>query len=213
MSRQSTGHLPAVTGAHGTVAEILPVYHKVSGPFPAKPQAEKGGEQVEGPQVLGHEENKHRRALHKQAGGHYLLGAVVLGQHRSGQAAHDAHQGDDGENHCRRGQAQALFHGERNGVDQHQPMAGAAQTVDCRQVPESPGAPYVLVEDLGPYLLQVQVARGRRGISVRCPIGFQADVRRMVPEQGRQDNNETSAEYADAPERSLPTHFLQQKAH
>ena len=124
----------------------MPVYHQVSGPLAAESYAEQGGEQIESPEVMGPEEDKHGNALNEQATGHDTFGAVPFRQNRSQKSAGDADQRDYRKDHRRLCQADTLLNGEWNGENQDYAMAGAPQSMNGRKVPECSGPPDMLVE-------------------------------------------------------------------
>ena len=184
MTQKGTGHLPTVDAAHWTITEVPAVDDQVTGPLAPEPDAKGGGEEIEGPEVVGPEQDGHGNALNGQAGGHHFPGAVPVSQNGGGEAADQADQGDDGDDYSGLGQAQALFHGQGDSVDEYEAVASATEGVDQGQVPEGLGAPGGLVEDLGPEVFYFRRPDHDRRVRVPGAVRLDADVGGLVAEEG-----------------------------
>ena len=114
----------------------------------------------------------------------------------------------------RRGrQADPLIHRYRNYVDEHNPVASAAEAVDHLEVPEFLGASYMLVEHPEPELLCGLATDSFRRVVVPGPIRLDTHVGGTVTEENGQQKNDAAPYNAEGPEGALPARIDQQEAH
>jgi len=96
--------------------------------------------------------------------------------------ANAAHR-DEAENHRSRDQREAPLDRQGYRIEQHNAMAGAAQAVDQRQIPEGAGAPHVAGKDLASQPLDRRTPHHRWRVGRGRPIGREAQVRGAIAEE------------------------------
>ena len=101
------------------------------------------------------------------------------GEEATANAAH----GDEAENHRGRHQGETPLDCQGHHIEQHNPMARAAQAVDQRQIPEGAGAPHMLREDLAPLPLDRWTSYHHGRVGRGRPIGREAQVRGAIAEE------------------------------
>ena len=130
--------------------------------------------------------------MDEEAEKHDLLGAMGVRQHRSDEAAGDAHQGENRDYHPGLHQAYPPVFSYERRIDEDDTVTCTSQGVDRGQVPEGPSPPYVLIEHLGPKLLRRLVPDDIRWIVLGGSVWLETHVGGKSTEDNREQKDDSS---------------------
>ena len=180
--------------------------------FATLADAEGDGEQVEGPSVLGKEEQQQREGLQGHAHNPHCPAAPALRRHR-----HDTPR-DDPNALLRRqhsgghSQGQAAVNGDGNHQDVDDVVAHAAPVVDADEVPEGDGALRLLDEHRGPYLCRLVLFRPLYRFLPEVAPRTQANLGRAVVKEPDHQEQQRPARNARKPENPLHPKLVEGRA-
>ena len=198
-------HLPAVGGADGGAAVVLPVDDGECAHLAAEADAEEHCEHVKHPGVVSEEKDDDGGALHEEAYGHGPFATHAVGDYRHAEPGNSADRRKSHEESSGRTLGNSFFlgYGYQEGHDDG--VAGASPEVDSDEVPEGPGTLGLVHKHLGPYFGDLRLLHFLNGLILRGAHGPQADLRRLVVKWPYQQEHDHAPGNAGDPEcRSQP---------